>query len=344
MNKLNKYDQTSILANRKENIKKNLLLRSRTIAAIRQAFKEREYLEVDTPILRLWEDPTDNPLFSTLALSGWPRLHLRTCPEEYTRRAAACFGKAFEIGKSFRNDSIDPDSSPRRHLPEFTHVEFYEVGKDLEHAIELLWGVICDITRELELPTITFGSESIGFSGESKRLTVRQALCDASEPDCEKFVADHWSGDPPTDKEYEHRRLECLLDKHVRPKLVQPTFLCGFPCTADVYPDPIVDNCVQRAEFNVGGIEIGEVAELETDVARLEQHIRDALINRHGEMASFFLLDEAYLHEIEELSSAVIGGGFGLDRLLMILANESDIRNVVWYPGVGEYFIRRKTS
>lgn len=344
MNNFNKYDTTSVSASRDKRIEQNLRLRGCTMAAVRRAFREQDYLEVDTPILRLREDPTDNPVFSTLAFSGWPRIHLRTCPEEYTRRAAACFGKAFEIGKSFRNTEIAADTSPRRHLVEFTHVEFYEKGDNLEAAIDLLWKVIRDVTQSLNLSTVTFNGKSISLAGEWQRLTIHQALCDASTPDCNKFVADHWSTKPPSNKDKQSKRLECLLDRHVRPKLIQPTFLLGFPSSADEYPDPVFDNIVQRAELNIGGMEIGEVALLETDVEKLRRHIEEALENRHGKNAGAVLLDEAYLHEIENLSSSIIGGGFGFDRLLMILANESDIRDVVWYPGVSEYFIRRKPS
>lgn len=312
--------------------------------AIRQAFNERGYLEVDTPILRLREDSTDNPLFSTLVYSGWPRLHLRTCPEEYTRRAAACFGKAFEIGKSFRNAEIAGDLSSRRHLAEFTHVEFYEKDDNLESAIELLWGIICDIARKTELTTVIFDGSPIDLSGDCKCLTIYDALRNTSKPECECFIEDHWGENPPKDREAQSKRLDDLLDKYVRPDLLQPTFLYCFPPTADEYPDPIVDNCVQRAEFNIGGIEIGEVAALETDVVKLRQHICDALRNRYGNTACPTLLDDAYLDEIKELSSPVIGGGFGLDRLMMILAGECDIRDVVWYPGLSEYFTRRRTS
>ncbi len=344
MDDLGEYNNTSLLASKNPIIKQNLKLRSRTLAAIRQAFHEREYVEIDTPVLRLWEDATDNPLFSTVAFSGWPRLHLRTCPEEYTRRAAACLGKAFEIGKSFRNEKIVEDSSPRQHLAEFTHVEFYELGNDLDGVIKLLWKILGDVARTLDLPTVSFNGSEIDFFGEYKCFTIYEVLSDSSHPDCAKFIADHWGGSPPGDRQQESKRLEDLLDKYVRPKLLQPTFLSCFPSTADEYPDPTIDNCVQRAEFTIAGIEIGEVAVLQTDVAKLKKHISDALENRHGDASSSTLLDKAYLHEIEVLSSSVIGGGFGLDRLMMILADDSDIRNVVWYPGLSEYFVRRRPS
>ena len=336
-----RYDHTSLEVSADKDLRARLKLRSQALTAARESFLRRGYLEVDTPILRLSEDPTDNPVFSTLGPLGWPRLHFRTCPEEYTRRAAAVFGRAFEIGKSFRNAPIVPDNGPRRHLAEFTLVEFYEHGDTLENAINLLWGILKDIAQDLTSLQISFEGNAVDLSGDYVRLEVLSALEETGNPECHEFVCKHLNSSIHFDRDGESKHLEKLINKYVRPTLVQPTFLSDFPRSADPLPDEHIDNCLQRAELTIGGMEVGEVAVLQTDVNTLNDHVQRAINDRHGETASVYLVDQAYLDEIKELNCKVIGGGFGFDRFLMLLTGVSDIREVVWYPGVSEHVVRR---
>jgi lysyl-tRNA synthetase class 2 len=136
MDEAKKWGQTSLVAHADKRIAANLRRRDQLMRSLRVHLQDEGFVEVDTPILRYYEDPTDNPPFVTLGPRGWPRLHLRTCPEEYTRRCACVFGKAFEIGKSFRNERIPKNEDRRIHLPEFTMAEIYEVDLDLDAALD----------------------------------------------------------------------------------------------------------------------------------------------------------------------------------------------------------------
>ena len=83
-----KWGRTSLLAQADGRIADNMRRRDRLMQALRAYLQGEGFVEVDTPVLRYYEDPTDNPPFVTLGPGGWPRLRLRTCPEEYTRRCA----------------------------------------------------------------------------------------------------------------------------------------------------------------------------------------------------------------------------------------------------------------
>lgn len=347
MDSLDRYNRTSVAAKQDADLRGRLEFRSRALKATRECFLQRDYVEIDTPIMRICEDATDNPVFSTLGPLGWPRLHLRTSPEEYTRRSAAVFGKAFEIGKSFRNVWIDPDADPRLHLVEFTHVEFYEQGNNLEQALDLLWGIINEIAEKLSISEISFKGHTVDLTGSYDRLKIYEALeraAQAGHIKCDAFVREHRQSLVQFNRDKEACRLENLLNSYVRPTLIEPCYLSDFPFSADPLADKTVDNCLQRAELTIAGIEVGEVGVLQTDVDVLREHLQRAINDRHGEKASSQLVDQAYLDEINELDCNVIGGGFGFDRLLMLLTGVSDIREVVWYPGVNEHFVRRRMS
>ncbi|NQE44887.1 Lysine--tRNA ligase, partial [ANME-1 cluster archaeon GoMg2] len=130
---------------RNEKIADIFKIRSSIIKAIREYFWNNDFIEVDTPILRGYEDPTDNPIFTTMGPRGWPRLHLRTCHEEFVRRTLSLHPKVFEIGKAFRNEDIISDI----HLPEFQLLEHYEKSSEPTIAINRIQELIKNISSVL---------------------------------------------------------------------------------------------------------------------------------------------------------------------------------------------------
>ncbi len=333
-----KWGRTSLLAAGNGRIKQNLVLRDRLMCALRGYLNTEGFIEVDTPILRCCEDPTDNPPFVTLGPLGWPRLHLRTCPEEYTRRCACVFNKAFEIGKCFRNERIKRPSSHRYHLPEFTMAEIYEVDADLGSSLKRMENtvnrIVQDVLNTLDVP---YQKQTLRFEVPFQRIKVLDALEKHGHGTAKDFVKRHKDAEPVLIPG-EDRLLHQLLDKYVKPKIFQPTFLTHFPKSADQLPDLAVGNEIHRAEFVVAHIEIGEVGALQPDAKLLHQHVRSAITDRHGHLSVDHLVDMDYVAEVGEFNRPVGGGAIGIDRLLMLLCDTTDMRDVVWYPSVGKYY------
>lgn len=338
---LRKWGQTSLLATEDDRIRQNMERRSLLIQSFRTFLHQEGFVEVDTPILRYYEDPTDNPPFITLGPLGWPRLHLRTCPEEYTRRCACAFGKAFEIGKCFRNEHIKPDKERRIHLPEFTMAEIYEVDADLDRALSRIESIVRQAVLEVNKGAVVkYQGVHIDFGRVFPRVKVLDALNASDNREAKEFVARHRTAEPcyiPGEDRILHR----LLDEHVKPKLAQSTFLTHFPKSADQLPDQVTGNEIQRAELVAAYMEIGEVGALQPDGEILCQHATAAIRGRHGNPATSHLLDVDYLSEIKGFNRSVGGGAIGIDRLLMLLCDTNDIREVVWYPLVGKFYDRR---
>lgn len=335
-----KWGQTSLLANNNRRIRRNLMRRDRLMRALRTNLQKNDFIEVDTPILRYYEDPTDNPAFVTLGPLGWPRLHLRTCPEEYTRRCACVYEKAFEVGKCFRNERIVSQDGRRIHLPEFTMVEIYEIDADLKVALNRIEDVVRSIVRDvLGGDKITYQGTGILFGAPFRRLKVLDSLIESGNREAVTFAKKHAKAKPRLIPD-EPRVLHELLDKHVKPALLQPTFLTHFPKSADYYPDRLIGNEVQRAELVIGQMEVGEIGELQPDGCLLQGHSTSAIRARHGEGAENHLVDEDYIAEIRAFNRPVGGGAIGIDRLLQLLCDTTDIREVVWYPFVGQLLER----
>jgi len=333
-----RWGRTSLLATEDNRIRQNLLLRNHLIRALRAHLTNNGFVEVDTPILRYCEDPTDNPPFVTLGPLGWPRLHLRTCPEEYTRRCACAFDKAFEIGKCFRNERIKGHSGQRFHLPEFTMAEIYEVNADLESSLERMENTVKSVIQELLYTTeVSYQGKILKFDVPFHQVKVLDALEKFGDSTAKAFVQHHRYAEPVLIPGEDHL-LHDMLDKHVKPKIFQPTFLTHFPKSADQLPDQSVGNEIHRAEFVAAQIEIGEVGALQPDVSILNQHVRSAVMDRHGHLSADHLVDMDYLAEVGAFNRPVGGGAIGIDRLLMLLCNTTDMRDVVWYPSIGKYY------
>ena len=296
------------------------------------------FLEVDTPVLRYFEDPTHNPLFYTAGPNGWPRLHLRTCPEEYTRRCACVLNKAFEVAKCFRNEKATSNGNGLLHLPEFTMLEAYEVDADLEAALRMIETLVrTAVTQCMGTSSVMYQENSLDFSRPFRRVRVLDALLESGAPEAKQFVEKHRVAEPVLIPG-EPQVLQRLLDAHVKPMLVQPSVLTHFPRSADYYPDRAIGNEMQRGEFVVAGIEAGEVAALHHDADHLQKHISSAITSRHGAHAAPQLLDVDYIEEIRAFGRPVGGGAIGIDRLLMVLCNSTDIREVVWYPSITNFY------
>jgi len=332
-----RWGQTSRFALGDERIAANLRRRDQLMRSLREYLHDQGFVEVDTPILRYYEDPTDNPPFVTLGPGGYPRLHLRTCPEEYTRRCACLFGKAFEVGKCFRNERTPSGGDRRIHLPEFTMVEIYEADLDLDASLDRIEGVVRAVVGGVQTNgAVTYQQRELDFTTPFRRVRVLDSLDESGNDEARAFAAKHRSAEPRF-LEGEDRVVHRLIHEHVKPSLVQPTFLTHFPKSADQYPDRFIGNEVQRAELVVSCMEVGEIGALQPDWDVLQRHATAAVRERHGHTATTHLVDVDYLAEIKAFDHAVGGGAIGIDRLLMLLCDTKDMREVVWYPLVGKF-------
>jgi lysyl-tRNA synthetase class 2 len=312
--------------------------RTAVLQALREFMNSHGFLEVETPILQpIYGGAAARP-FTTHHNQLKQDLYLRISFELYLKRLlVGGFEKVYEIGRDFRNEGVD-----RTHNPEFTMLEFYWAYADYEAVMEFTEELVRHTVKRVSGGTrISYQGQEIDFAGPWNRMDLREAVAELSGVDVDRFpTADALRAEMKrrgVDANLEAPRgklIEGLLGEFVEPRLVQPTFLYNYP--RDVSPlaksrpgDPAT---VERFEGFVAGFEIcNAFTELNDPLDQLA---------RFEEMAQTFAGDDEDRHPLDEdyLQAMRYGmppnGGFGMgvDRLVMLLTDQANIREVLLFP------------
>jgi lysyl-tRNA synthetase, class II len=311
--------------------------RSRILRALREFLDQRDFLEVETPILQpLHGGASARPFITHHNALGMP-LYLRIADELYLKRLiVGGLERVYEVGKDFRNEGID-----RYHNPEFTMLEFYQAYADYEDMArvteELLVHVVRAVHGELRIP---FGAETIDFTPPWRRLSLREAAAAAigverlPEDEAGLRAAAARVGltiDPALSYGFV---LDAIVSERLQPTLQSPTFLMDHP--SDTSPlakgkrdDPSV---VERFEVIAAGTEIVNAFSEQNDplAQRRAFELQMELRRRGSDEAQ--VLDEDYLRALEVGLPPTGGVGVGVDRLVMLLTNSRSIRDVILFP------------
>ncbi|MFC1924470.1 lysine--tRNA ligase [Chloroflexota bacterium] len=317
------------------------LLRSHTIAAMRRFLDDRGFIEVETPVLHPIAGGARAHPFITHHQALDQDLYLRIATELYLKRLIiGGFDKVYEIGRIFRNEGIST-----RHNPEFTMLECYEAYADYDDMMHLLEEMISHIAREvLGTEKISFGNNNIDLTTPWQRITLRDAVMKESGIDLEECLKD---GGPGLRDAMQTIGMELeetlspayLMDKlastFVEPKLVQPTFILDYP--ADTTPlakrKPDNKNFVERFEVFIGGMEVAnaftELNDPEEQRDRFTEQEQWRAVYGDEEAEAY---QEDFITAMEHGMPPTGGLGVGIDRLVMLLANQSSIREVILFP------------
>jgi len=281
-------------------VKRRFEVRSKVVTEIRKILAEAGYLEVETPALQpLYGGASAEP-FVTHHNALHVDLYLRISDELYLKRLlAAGFPKVYEIARDFRNEGIDTT-----HNPEFTMLEFYEAYSDATKQREFVENII----RRLALlvnsdGVITFGNEKINFSKPFKVMEYPEI----------------------SDEEFK---------KTVKPSLIQPTFLIDYPVDMLPLTKRKEDNPSLADAFQLyaGGLELVKAfSELNDPIdqrARFESQEK----SKEGGDKEAQPLDEDFLEAMEYGIPPAGGVGLGIDRLVMLLTDVKNIKEVILFP------------
>ncbi|GAB4442519.1 MAG: lysine--tRNA ligase [Anaerolineae bacterium] len=312
--------------------------RARTVAAIRRFLDDEGFLEVETPILQpLYGGAAARP-FITHHNQLHQDLYLRISFELYLKRLlVGMYDAVYEIGRDFRNEGVD-----RKHNPEFTQVEFYKAYIDYEGVMDLTERLVSRVAAQVTGSTrIVFQGHEIELAPPWQRVTLRDAIHErtgvdyAAHPDAASLrAAMRAAGLEPGDDATWGRLVDDMLGDYVEPHLIQPTFVIDYP--RDISPlakaKPGSPNLVERFEFFIGGLEMGNAFTEINDPLDQEQ--------RFLEMGRLYAADDEEAHPVDEdyLRAMRYGmppnGGFGMgvDRLVMLLTDQPNIREVILFP------------
>jgi lysyl-tRNA synthetase class 2 len=306
-----------------EETRRDFLIRSELVAAIRRFLDARGFVEVETPILQPRYGGALAEPFVTHSNELDADLYLRIADELYLKRLiVGGLEKVYEISKDFRNESIS-----YKHQPEFTMLEWYEAYADYEDAMTLIEELLRVVTEEATGSTrVTFRGQEIDFGPAWQRLSLIAALeaegvwtRDAHELRSRLQERDVDTGADETWAQLVDHALSHLVE----PKLIQPTILRDYP----VELSPLArlkegeDGIVERFEYFAGGMELGN--------AYSELNDADEQAARFAEMGAE---DPDYVEALSYAMPPTAGLGLGIDRLSMLLTGRETIRDVILFP------------
>jgi len=312
--------------------------RSEIVRLMRVFFTERNFLEVETPMMQPLAGGARARPFVTHHNALDMDLYLRIAPELYLKRLiVGGFERVFEINRNFRNEGISI-----QHNPEFTMLEFYWAYATYEQLMETTEELFCFLAESL-FGKLQFDYQGamIDFNRPWKRLTMAEAVLAHTDLqaddllDYAKLSAYCKRHEIPVIGEPGIGKLQTIIfEEKVEQHLIQPTFICRYP--TEVSPlarrnddDPGV---VDRFELFIYGREIAnafnELADPDDQQGRFVAQVRE----KQAGDAEAHEYDADYIRALEYGLPPTAGEGIGVDRLVMLLTNQASIRDVILFP------------
>ena len=311
--------------------------RSKMVQSIREFLNEREYLEVETPILQpIYGGAAARPFKTHHNTLDMP-LYLRIANELYLKRLiVGGYDGVYEFAKDFRNEGMS-----RFHNPEFTQVELYVAYKDYEWMMNLVEEMVEKIAIDVTGGTvIRVGDNDINFKRPWKRYTMFGAIeeytgIDISEMDETGLRETAKKLDIPVDDSMGKGKLiDEIFGETVEGHLIQPTFITDYP----VELSPLAKKhrskpgLVERFEAVCNGKEIlNSFSELNDPIDQRERFMEQMELGKRGDEEAM-VLDEDFLRALEFGMPPTAGLGVGIDRLAMIMLNQASIQDVLFFP------------
>lgn len=317
--------------------KKTFITRSRIISNMRRYFDDRGWLEVETPILQAVHGGAAARPFMTHHNTLDMPLYLRIANELYLKRLiVGGFDGVYEFGKMFRNEGMD-----RTHNPEFTSMEIYVAYKDYIWMMEMVEQLLEKVTESIHGKTVVkVGGKEIDFAGPYRRLTMFDSIkeyagVDVSEMDeagLRQVCADHGiEVDPSMGK---GKLIDEIFGAKVEANLVQPTYITDYPIemTPLAKKHRTKAGLVERFELFVNGKEIANAySELNDPIDQRERFEEQLKLAARGDDEAM-AMDEDFLRALEYGMPPTAGLGIGIDRLTMLLTDNSTIQEVLFFP------------
>ncbi|MGY6522777.1 MAG: lysine--tRNA ligase [Mongoliitalea sp.] len=318
-------------------VKNVFLTRSRIITNMRKFFDDRGWLEVETPILQQVHGGAAARPFNTHHNTLDMPLYLRIANELYLKRLiVGGFDGVYEFGKMFRNEGMD-----RTHNPEFTSMEIYVAYKDYVWMMEMVENLLEKVTESIHGKTVvTVGDKQIDFAGPYRRLTMFDSIkeyagVDVSELDetgLRQVCAD--MGIEVDDSMGKGKLIDEIFGQKVEANLIQPTYITDYPIemTPLAKKHRSKEGLVERFELFVNGKEIANAySELNDPIDQRERFEDQLKLAARGDDEAM-AMDDDFLRALEYGMPPTAGLGIGIDRLTMLLTNNSTIQEVLFFP------------
>ncbi|HNB03775.1 MAG TPA: lysine--tRNA ligase, partial [Methanoregulaceae archaeon] len=319
-------------------VRETFRIRSLLISEIRSYLTGREFLEFETPILQPVYGGANARPFTTYHHCLCQNLFMRIAPELYLKRLViGGFEKVFEIARNFRNEDIDT-----RHNPEFSMVEIYEAYRDYNDMMALTEGIVSHLVHTIcGNYRIEFGGEPLDFTPPWRKMSMEDAVKELagldtraySLEDLKKIARD--KGIEGYEAATSWRELLVLFfEEMVEGQLIQPTFIYDFP----IENSPLAkkhrskEGFTERFELFICGMEIANgFSELNDALDQLARFQKQDDMRKAGDLEAQ-MLDYDFINALGYGMPPTGGVGLGIDRLVMLVTNQSSIKEVILFP------------
>ena len=322
-------------------VRSTLKMRSEITRYIREFFYKNDYMEVETPMLHNIAGGAAAKPFDTYHNALGMDLFMRIAPELHLKRLiVGGYPRVFEMNRCFRNEGLSI-----KHNPEFTTIEFYQAYATYEDLMTLTENLINGIAKDvLETETIKYGEREINLSKPFKKLDMKEAVSSHTGLSIENTKNKNELLKILTKKDeikFEDikdlsacKLLVMCFEEFVEGKLIQPTFITGYP--TEVSPlarrnelDPTITD---RFEFFMNGWEVANAfSELNDPSDQLSRFADQAEQKSHGDDEACDV-DYDFVRALEYGMPPTAGEGIGIDRLVMLLTDSASIRDVIAFP------------
>ena len=319
------------------NVKETFLKRTKIMNIMRSFFNEKEYLEVETPILQsIPGGATARPFITHHNALNIP-LYLRVANELYLKRLiVGGFDGVYEFAKAFRNEGMD-----RTHNPEFTMVELYVAYKDYYWMMETTENLLEKIAYELnQTSTVKLGDKIIDFKAPYNRISILDSIkehtgIDISNMQEKELFETAISLGIEVDKTMGIGKLiDEIFGEKCEHHYIQPTFITDYPKEMSPLTKEHRDNpkLTERFEFFVNGKELANAySELNDPIDQLSRFEDQLKLSEKGDDEAMFI-DNDFIRALEYGMPPTSGIGIGIDRLVMLFTNNQSIQEVIFFP------------
>jgi lysyl-tRNA synthetase, class II len=313
------------------------VLRSRIVQGLRAFLDGRGFLEVETPMMQPIPGGAIARPFRTHHNALDMELYLRIAPELYLKRlVVGGFDRVYEINRNFRNEGVDT-----QHNPEFTMLEFYQAYADYGDLMELTEAMFTELAHRMKGGlALTWGEHRIDLTPPWRRLPFFGGMSDAlgitvtPETPLDVLVPAARARGVAHDGGPPWRLWKEVFETLVEPTLVQPTFVIDFPIELSPLAKKKRENpaLVDRFELFIANREIANAySELNDPIDQLARFREQAALVARGDDEAHWL-DLDYVRALEYGMPPAAGEGIGIDRLTMLFADQSSIREVILFP------------
>lgn len=322
-------------------VKETFIKRTQIIKGIREFLDNKDFLEVETPILGAIAGGAAARPFATHHNTLDIDMYLRIATELYLKRLiVAGFEKVYDMGKNFRNEGMSV-----RHNPEFTMIELYEAYADYNDMMEICENMVAYVCEKVNGTTkVMYQGTEIDFKPPWRRITMVDAVKEYAGIDFNDINSDEEAQAIAKEKHLEFPKplntvtkgeiLNMLYEEYGEANMIQPTFVMDYPVEISPLTKKKRGNeaFTERFEGFVFGRELcNAYSELNDPVVQRDRFEQQAKARELGDDEAY-MIDEEFMSALETGMPPTGGLGIGIDRLVMFLTDSASIKDVILFP------------